>query len=195
MTSSIVQIHESVLELISKFTIAQVVEEWRPVVGYEDLYYVSSLGRVLSVRRKIILSQPLSSGYPVVGLRKLGEKKTFYVHRLVALAFIPNPENLEMVDHISGVKTDNNITNLRWIDRSGNAKNQLVKGGNFPTKMGNHYYYRVNYCPQRDGKMKPKLFRIQDPNSEESRNEAYNLAEAYRIRVVSELNNQLPRFQ
>lgn len=108
----------------------EVLEIWKPVVGYEGLYEVSNLGRVKSLDRivkgcygsiahkkgKIISSGIGSTGYCIVSLQKDGKGKSFGVHRLVAQAFIPNPDNLPMVNHKDEVKTNNNVENLEWCD-------------------------------------------------------------------------------
>lgn len=102
------------------------IEIWKPVVGYEGLYEVSSLGRVKSIDRTIpfrnskknikgtILSLCLSHDYYEVSLYKDGIRETGIVHRLVANAFISNPNNYPCVNHKNEIKTDNRIENLEW---------------------------------------------------------------------------------
>lgn len=112
-------------------------EEWRPVVGYEGRYEVSSLGRVRSLDRLIyhkesntyhkvrgrMLSTCLDGkGYPFVALGG-GKSNQKRVHRLMAEAFIPNPENKGYVDHINTIRTDNSLDNLRWVTCSENNSN------------------------------------------------------------------------
>lgn len=89
------------------------VEEWRPVVGYEGLYEVSNLGRV---KRVVHMKTCVKKhGYVIVSLFKNGKTKSFSVHRLVAEAFIPNPDGKPQVNHIDECKTNNCIKNLEWV--------------------------------------------------------------------------------
>ncbi len=100
------------------------VEEWKPIVGYEGLYEISSYGRVKSVKnnvfqnriRAVHICQP--AGYFIISLGLNGKAKRFPIHRLVAFAFIPNPLGKRTVNHINGVKTDNRISNLEWATDS-----------------------------------------------------------------------------
>lgn len=117
-------------------------EVWKPIPGYEGLYEVSSLGRVRSVGRYIRYRHGLRwhephiraittyCGYNYVNLcvsdNKIQKEKRFLVHRLVAEAFIPNPENKRCVDHINTIRTDNRVENLRWVTHLENQKNPIT---------------------------------------------------------------------
>lgn len=96
------------------------IEEWRDVPGYEGLYEVSDQGRV---RRngKILKPQTERWGYLHVFLSKNGIQKWGKVHRLVASAFLPNPQNLPQVNHKDEDKTNNAVSNLEWCDGKYNA--------------------------------------------------------------------------
>lgn len=99
-------------------------EIWKDVEGYEGLYQISSKGRVFSLHtNKILRASPDNYGYPIVRLSKHGQMKTITVHRLVAKAFLPNPDNKKEVDHIDANRSNNNVKNLRWTTRRENAKN------------------------------------------------------------------------
>jgi hypothetical protein len=117
-------------------------EIWKSVVGYEGYYEVSNLGRVKRNAKKIyseericwvhkkerIVDQTIRT-YKFVHLIVHGRKtKLIRTHRLVALAFIPNPENKPEVNHIDGNKLNNNLENLEWVTRSENAIHAYSNG-------------------------------------------------------------------
>lgn len=94
----------------------------RDIEGYEGLYAVTSCGKVWSYKSKKFLKPfPNNWGYLQVKLCKDGKKKNYYIHRLVGQAFIPNPDNLETIDHINWKITENNVNNLQWLSREENA--------------------------------------------------------------------------
>lgn len=118
-------------------------EIWKPIPGY-DGYEASSLGRIKSHKKIfwtgkgfwrtkeecIIVGKKLSSkGYCRVRI----SKKVEFVHRLIAKAFIPNPHNKPQVNHINGIKTDNQATNLEWVTNQEN-RNHAVKNGLIATR-------------------------------------------------------------
>ena len=108
-------------------------EIWKDVVGFEGLYKVSNFGNVISTRRNYskgtwYLKPFYNGGYLRVSLVVNCKKKSFLVHRLVAEAFIPNPDNRDTVNHIDGCKTNNHVENLEWTTPSENQIH-LVKGG------------------------------------------------------------------
>ena len=105
-------------------------EVWKDVAGYEGYYKVSNKGNVYSVERKDsrgnkcggrILKQRYSRGYPQVGLYKNGKMQNRLIHRLVLEAFVPNLENHPEVNHRDEDKTNNELSNLEWCDKSYNA--------------------------------------------------------------------------
>lgn len=113
------------------------MEIWKDIRGYEGLYQVSNTGRIRSLDRYIkhssgnglqimrgrVIKLKLHNGYYFIGLHKDGKCITRNVHRLVAEAFICNPENKPCIDHINTIKTDNRVENLRWCTQLENINN------------------------------------------------------------------------
>ena len=156
-----------------------IAEEWRDIPGFEGRFSVSNLGRVKSNARIVnnhtgtihkperILSQRYSKkGYMVIDLvDATGKKKYRQVHRLVAIAFIPNPENKPQINHIDGVKDNNTVTNLEWCTNSENQKHAYRLG--------------LNYVTGRAGKPKKPVYQI-DIETNEIINEYPSIADAAR---------------
>lgn len=115
-------------------------EEWRGIVGYEDMYMVSSYGRIISIphdrigaygcvyktKHKLRSIMKDKNGYLRINLSPL-VKKTSLVHRLVAEAFIPNPDNKPEVDHIDCNPSNAHVSNLRWTTSSENGCNPITR--------------------------------------------------------------------
>jgi len=104
------------------------------VRGYPN-YLIYPDGRVWTKRRPKVkggfLKPPTTpGGYLSVTLRNEGKYKTFTIHRLVATHYLPNPDNLEMVDHINRDKKDNRVENLKWVTRSQNGHNSKIRDRN-----------------------------------------------------------------
>lgn len=110
------------------------MEIWKSVIGFEGLYEVSNKGRVRSIqfhgkpRIKLMSLCNRKYGYKHVKLRdwKKGKVIQAQVHRLVAEAFIPNPEQKPFVDHIDTVPWNNNVENLRWCTPLENQRNPIT---------------------------------------------------------------------
>lgn len=98
------------------------MEYWKQIKGYPHLF-ISRTGKVWTTTYNRYLKPQLSNrGYLRIGLNKDKVIKTVHIHRLVAEAFIPNPDNLPQVDHIDGNKLNNRVENLRWISQSENCR-------------------------------------------------------------------------
>lgn len=111
-------------------------EVWKDIPNYER-YQVSSHGRI-KVKRSFdgsyILQSSLNSGYVYGRLYHSNKSRSFRIHRLVASLFIENPENMEVINHLNGIKTDNYVENLQWTTPSGNMKHAYTLGLKKPTR-------------------------------------------------------------
>jgi hypothetical protein len=108
-------------------------EAWKDVVGYEGLYGVSNTGKLRGLydvwRKSDLMGLSKDThGYYYQGLHKDGKNSNHRIHRLVAIAFIPNPENKPQVNHINGVKTDNRVENLEWVTSKENHIHAVKMG-------------------------------------------------------------------
>ncbi len=103
-------------------------EIWENVINYEGLYKISNLGNVYSCKQKKNLKLRNSYGYKYVILYKNNVPKSFRVHRLVGMSFIPNPHNKPQINHKNGIKNDNNVENLEWVTMSENRKHAYDTG-------------------------------------------------------------------
>lgn len=144
------------------------MERWVVIEGYED-YQVSNLGRIKSLKynKERILSSAIDKlGYARVNLSD-GKCKLFTVHRLVAKAFIPNPDNKPYIDHIDRNPRNNSAVNLRWATPSENCINQVrpnnTTGEKYIIKRRDYDYYKVQIRAPGGGKMFYKTFHnLQD---------------------------------
>lgn len=108
-------------------------EIWKPIRDYEGLYEVSNLGGIKRLendknrKEKILKPYKNKLGYLCINLCRDNKVKQMYVHRLVAIAFIPNPENKPCIDHINTIPNDNRVENLRWVTYKENMNNELTK--------------------------------------------------------------------
>lgn len=116
-------------------------EIWKDIKGYEGVYQVSTTGRVKSLARlikkekgtwnlkeRILVANVDCLGYHRAGFSQRKQRKYFGIHRLVAEAFIPNPDNKKEVNHIDGNKSNNHVNNLEWATRSENMKHAVDNG-------------------------------------------------------------------
>lgn len=134
-------------------------EVWRDIPEYEGLYQVSNYGNVKSLARnncnvclkdRILKYSKNHQGYKQVALFKKSKQKSFKIHKLVALAFIPNPNNYPCINHIDGNKQNNCVDNLEWCTYSHNNKEAYRLGLNKVSKKVNQYDLDNNFIKQWD---------------------------------------------
>lgn len=132
-------------------------EIWKDIEGYEGLYQVSNLGRVKNVKRNRVTygMKGDKDGYLRIGLSKDGILKTYKVHRLVAMAFIPNPDNKPFIDHINTVKDDNRVQNLRWCTSKENNNNPITKIKMGKAKKG---FKHTDECKKRMSEIQKQIW-------------------------------------
>ena len=117
-------------------------ELWKTIDNY-DSYSVSSEGRVRNdATGRFLKGRFYSKGYLQVGLTIDGERNNHYIHRLVAIAFIPNPECKPFVDHHDNNPANNSLENLRWATCSENSRNQRIHCNNTSGVKGVSWYKR-----------------------------------------------------
>lgn len=120
-------------------------EIFKDVTGYEGLYQISNLGRVKSLKYDKFMTPAISNGYQRIGFTKNSIKKFYRVHRLVAQAFIPNPDNKPFVNHKDGVRDNNVVDNLEWCTISENEQHKYeVLGYEYPKGENNKMAIKVN---------------------------------------------------
>ena len=104
-------------------------EIWKDILNYEGLYEISNLGKIRNIKSKRVLKLTKShNGYLKTNLSKKGKLKTVFIHRLVAEAFIPNPNNLPQVNHKDGNKENNNVFNLEFCTEKHNSLHAVRAG-------------------------------------------------------------------
>lgn len=117
-------------------------EIWKDIPSYEGYYQVSNLGNFRSLPRRVryksngwrnypsktLLTETTKDNYQRIVLMKEGVKTRYQAHRLVALAFIPNPDNKPFINHIDGNKSNNNADNLEWCTASENVTHADITG-------------------------------------------------------------------
>lgn len=116
-------------------------EIWKPILGYENLYSISNFGNVFSIQSKRNIKQTKNSkGYLIVGLCKNKKRKSCLIHRLVAEAFIDNPNKLPEINHKDENPLNNTITNLEWCTHKYNMNyNNLGKRAKIKKELNEIY--------------------------------------------------------
>lgn len=173
-------------------TSTKIGEIWKPIKNFENSHHISNLGRVKSLARqipcqngfristtKILKQKTLKSGYKCIQLERKG--KLFLVHRLVAEAFIPNPEYKPQVNHINGIKGDNRAFNLEWVTRSENQYHAYNTGLQTPS-----YHQRARGEDAARSKLtKEQVIEIRQTYV---RGEAIRMGKRYKVSQTTILN-------
>lgn len=131
-------------------------EIWKDIPNYQGLYQISNLGNIRSLlngSKRVLKPNPSNCGYYKVELYNNGKSKVFYIHRLVANSFIPNPDNKKQVNHIDGDKSHNCVDNLEWVTPSENQKHAFSIGLSKSNMLG------------KKGSLNPKSKKIEQFDS------------------------------
>lgn len=121
--------------------------EWKEIEEFDGKYSVSNTGQIKNTKTGTLLKQVLNpTGYYMINVKpngRQGKSKTFRVHREVAKAFIPNPDNLPVTNHIDGCKTNNHVSNLEWCTHSYNSKHAIAHGLLNPSTGQDHCHSKL----------------------------------------------------
>lgn len=133
------------------------IEIWKPVKDYEGYYEISNFGKVKSLQRMVngkggkqrvnkerILRPCFAEGYPFVKLNVNKKGFTAKIHRLVAIAFVPNPNNYPIVHHKNEIKSDHSIDNLEWCNNRINVSYSTNKENTYSKQIGVTYAKKIN---------------------------------------------------
>lgn len=171
---------------------------WKSVKGFEGFYEVSDTGEVKALERLVenngslqhkherILKAGSSGRYKIVSLCKEGKIYPRLVHRLVAEAFIPNPDNKPNVDHIDTNPLNNNVDNLRWVTQSENALNPKTREKLSNAKKGHEYWGLGKNSLSEEAREKIRQARLWKKASDETRKKLSESHKQYYTKMKGE---------
>jgi len=115
------------------------------IPGYESLYWLDTVGNVFSVKRNIFMKPVKINGYIRVGLTKNNKEKKYLVHRLVAMTYLDNPDNLPCVNHKNCIRDDNRVENLEWCSNLyNNQSKNTIRSVGCIRKHKNKYHFKIH---------------------------------------------------
>lgn len=140
-----------------KSVLISIQTKWKDIVGYENEYQINQFGEIRTLKnspklKKYDVLKPQISkrnGYVYQMLYKNGKEKLLRVHRLVAMAFLPNPNNLPQVNHKDGNKQNNSVDNLEWCEQSDNMKHAYKNGLQIPSENQRKAIINTNKLKQK----------------------------------------------
>ena len=140
-----------------KSVLISIQPKWKDIVGYENEYQINQFGEIRTLKdspklKKYDVLKPQISkrnGYVYQMLYKNGKEKLLRVHRLVAMAFLPNPNNLPQVNHKDGNKQNNSVDNLEWCEQSYNMKHAYKNGLQIPSENQRKAIINTNKLKQK----------------------------------------------
>ena len=151
------------------------------IIDYPN-YLIYPDGKIYNQKFKRYLQSKCKDkdGYRVIKLRKDGKPKMFKLHRLIAIHYIPNPENKPLIDHKNRNTSDNRIENLRWATMSENCQNRIVNRNNKTTGIKNISYHNNRYIYN-------KMFnRVKCQKKFKTLEEAVNYKKEYELKYCKE---------
>lgn len=151
------------------------MEIFKEIDGYEGNYLISNYSNVYSIKKgKLKIMKPFKAarGYIIIDLSINGNRKSHYLHRLMALHFIENPNNYPDVNHIDHDKTNNNLSNLEWVNTRENVSHDIIKKNNSDKLLGASWYPPYNKYRSRI-RIENKNIHLGYFNTKEEAQQAY----------------------